>query len=870
MSGTHEAVEHSRADVSCRAGQKDAHESSNIIVQSMRRDTLLDFFADLAIARGEFLVYDDGFRARSYTYTQTAAAARGFAARLQAAGIGKGEKVVFWSENRPEWIIALWGCLLNGSIAVPIDFRASREFLRNVHRIVEARLILLGDDVALAGEELGLAWKLSDLEWSSPATPFVPPAITRDDIVEIIFTSGATAEPKGVLITHRNILANIVPVEREILKYRKYARPFLPLRFLNLLPLSHMFGQAMATFVPPMLSGTVVFMRGLSPSEIARQIKKRRISVLVSVPKILDVLREHVGRIDPRVREMGGEKLGVTRRWWKYRAIHRQFGMKFWCFVVGAAPLESELEAFWGKLGFLVVQGYGLTETAPIVTLNHPFWASKGSVGKPIAGVDVKIQPDGEILVRGENVTTGYYGAAAATEAAFEDGWFHTGDIGEIDAAGRLFIRGRKKEMIVTPEGLNVFPEDVERAVNAVQGVRDSAAVGISQNGQERVQVALVLEPGVDPASVVRTANAALADHQRIRSASVWPAAELPRTEGTKKLRRHEIKKWLESGVRPTPAASGPDGVAGVIERFAPGRTLQPGMTLEELGLSSLERVEMMVALEEALDTTIDETAFANAKTLQDIQRLADSTASVPANYTAQAAPDPVDFPRWNRWAPVQAVRSVSQALFLLPLARVFAWIHVKGLENLDELEGPVIFAANHQSHLDTPVILAALPGRLRRRVAPAMAKEFFKAHFFPDQFTRGQWFSNSLNYWLSAAFFNAFPLPQREAGARQTLRYAGELVGDGYSILLFPEGKRSQQGEIQAFRPGIGMMAARLGVPVVPVRLFGVDRVLHSTWRMAKPGKVGVVFGKPIRLNGDDYVDLANRVENAVRILEE
>ena len=366
----------------------------------MRRDTLLDFFNDVSAGRGNFLVYDDGYRARSYTYAETAEGARGFAARLQSAGLGKGDKVVFWSENRPEWIIALWGCLLNGSIAVPIDYRASHEFVGKVARIVDAKLLLLGDDVEMLAEgrlgrpsaDRSATWKFSEIDFRAldPA-PFVPVSVTRDDTVEIIFTSGATAEPKGVVLTHRNVLANIIPVENEVRKYRKFGRPFFPIRFLNLLPLSHMFGQAMATFVPPMLGGTVVFMRGYNPHEIVRQVKTRRVSVLVSVPKILDVLADHVARLYPEVRDVPGQKEGIAKRWWRYRAVHRVFGLKFWSFVVGAAPLESSLESFWGRLGFLVIQGYGLTETAPIVTLNHPFSTSKGSVGKPIGGVDVTI-----------------------------------------------------------------------------------------------------------------------------------------------------------------------------------------------------------------------------------------------------------------------------------------------------------------------------------------------------------------------------------------------------------------------------------------------------------------------------------------------
>ena len=169
---------------------------------------------------------------------------------------------------------------------------------------------------------------------------------------------------------------------------------------------------------------------------------------------------------------------------------------------------------------------------------------------------------------------------------------------------------------------------------------------------------------------------------------------------------------------------------------------------------------------------------------------------------------------------------------------------------------------------MDGPCILAALPARLRYRVAPAMAKEFFKAHFFPEQHGRKAWFTNSLNYYLASLFFNAFPLPQREAGARQTLRYIGEVLEDGFSVLIFPEGQRSDAGEIKTFRPGIGMIASRLGVPVVPVRIEGLDKVLHHTWRMAKPGRVRIAFGKPMTLTGDDYEALAKTVEDAVRTL--
>jgi long-chain acyl-CoA synthetase len=210
----------------------------------------------------------------------------------------------------------------------------------------------------------------------------------------------------------------------------------------------------------------------------------------------------------------------------------------------------------------------------------------------------------------------------------------------------------------------------------------------------------------------------------------------------------------------------------------------------------------------------------------------------------------------------------VSLPTWLLPLTRIFARIRVEGLDHLAGLQGPVVFAANHQSHLDTPAILAALPPRWRYRLAPAMAKEFFDAHFHPEQHTRGEWFTSSVNYGLAALFFNAFPLPQREAGTRQTLRYIGDLLNGGYSILIFPEGKRNRSGNITRFRAGVGMIGSRLGVPVVPIRLDGLDWVLAPTWKFARPGRVRVTLGAPLRLSGDDHAELASRVEEAVRSL--
>jgi long-chain acyl-CoA synthetase len=370
---------------------------------------------------------------------------------------------------------------------------------------------------------------------------------------------------------------------------------------------------------------------------------------------------------------------------------------------------------------------------------------------------------------------------------------------------GELAILGRKKEMIVTPEGLNVFPEDVEGVLKQQPGVRDAAVIGT-----DRVHAVLILEPGADAEEIVRRTNARLADFQRVRSFSTWRYDEFPRTEGTGKLKRLEIAR----GVPPAPAA---------VELDVP---------LENL--TSLERVERIVAL------GLDEAELTRPGELVNFD----------------------NFPRWNRGALARAARRIFLPGFLLPLNRIFAHVRTTGLDNLKNLEPPVIFASNHQSYMDATSIMSALPARWRYRVAPAMRKEFFEEHF------HGRSFTNSLNYYLSALFFNCFPIPQREPGALATLRYIGELSSDKWCLLIFPEGIMTDAGEIAPFQPGVGMIASKLGIPVVPIRIRGLERVLNKSWKMARPGRVKIAFGAPMELKGGDYGALAKQVEEAVRKL--
>jgi long-chain acyl-CoA synthetase len=821
-------------------------------------------------------------------------------ARFRLQGIRKGDVAMLWSESRPGWVAALWACLADGIILVPVDPQSSPALFQRIEAKALPKIILVGDRQPALESVSAPILRLEDIEHAgidpthqphasasgfhdvgrSPRTapdafvrpeniidPTPPP--TLDSIAEIVFTSGTTAEPKGVIITHRNLLANLEPVAGEIAKYRKYAGPFLPLRILNLLPLSHLFGQSLALLIPPLIPTSVVFIAGTGAQEVSRQIHSRRVSALVAVPKILEVLRDFVSHRFPEVNNSALARGPWPLRWWRFRRVHRLFGWKFWAFISGGAPLAPEVEQFWSRLGYLVVQGYGLTETAPIVTLSHPFHVRGGTVGKPLAGVEVKIADDGEVLVRGGNVTTGYYGAPEATAAVFEDGWFHTGDIGHLDSDGHLQIRGRKKEMIVTAEGFKIFPEDVEKTLNQIPGVRESAVIG-----KDRVHAVFVLEPGANPDEIVRAANLRLEDHQKIRSFSVWvdlagsnlsklSNAELPRAPTTRKLRRAEIADAVAQGHTQEKTQSGPRPVSdleAILQKYAPGRTITPETTLDELGLSSLDRVQLMMDLEQKFADGIDERAYTSASTVADLAR--------PSETQISQQPELVKFPTYNRSWIARATRRLALPYFLLPLARIFAHIRVTGRENLNSVRGPVIFASNHQSHFDVPVILASLPARFRYRVSTAMAKEFFDAHFFPERFPSRQRFLVSLYYRLSTFFFNAFPLPQRQAGAGETVRYMGELAEEGWSILIFPEGDRTKNGEIHPFQPGVGMIASHLHLPVIPIRIEGLDRVLHRDAWWPHRGPVRVKIGEPLDLRGDSFVSLGRIVEEAVRKL--
>ena len=868
--------------------------------------TLLEFLPKIrTLGNREALRYHNGYRTWRLSYRELYAGIAAAVAYLDAQGLSKGDRLLIWSENRPAWVSIFWASIARGIEVVPVDFRSSARLVARIQQETQARLLVLGEEVDAREIEIPRI-SSTEVEALPPGESVLTAAIAPSDVVEIVYTSGTTGEPKGVVHRHKNICANLTPIQKEIDRFKWLARPFQPVRLLDMLPLSHMFGQTTGLYMPPLLGGGVVFTRVLSPGGVIETIRRERASVLVSVPGLLKNLENEIERrcvLPPEIGVHGGV-LGIVQRWWRYRSVHHLLGYKFWALVVGGAQLDKRLEAFWGKLGLLLAQGYGLTETSPVVAMNHPFHVRRGSIGKPVAGQEVKIASSGEILVRGDSVVSEYVGAGADSGVKVIDGWLHTGDVGEIDDEGRLYYKGRLKEVIVGPDGLNVYPEDVESHLNKLPQVAESIVVPIHTEMGEKVHAVLIPEdPSADPEEVIREANTRLEPHQRVRSWSIWPEDEFPRTPSTMKIRRGEVARRVaaegdrEGGREARAEARGVTGALARVTGKAPQELGGDVRLSEDLGISSLERVELMAQVEQDYGIQLDEEQFARISTTGELEasvRVAQRTGQGPAagdeaspqrEARAELRPGeaeslwasfvvrllawvrPEGIPRWTRVGPIRWFRRLALDSIALPAFRQMVRLKVEGVQNLRERKSPVIFAANHNSHFDTLAIYAALPWRWRHRLAPAMSQDFFRAYFEQRGFGWRHVLKNAGEYLLACGLFNAYPLPQQMTGTRRALQYTGELVDSGYCPLVFPEGERSPSGRMQPFKIGIGMMALRLGVPVVPVYLEGLYEVYSVDHEWPEPNRVRVRIGRPLRFTHErDYQVVARSVESTIR----
>ena len=820
----------------------------------MARASILEYLDNFRLHAGEAAyVFRRGYRVQRWSYGDVLHGAYRFARALESRGIGTEDKVLIWGENCAEWVVAFFGCLLRGAVVVPIDKIAAPDFAARVAAQVDAKLCVGAPRHEVAGVAHLALDALSDAIARFSAEPIVA-AAKRDDVAEIVFTSGTTAEPRGVVITHGNILANLEPLERQIAGYLKYERIFHPLRFLNLLPLSHVFGQFLGIFLPQLLAGTVLFQDTLNPTEVMRTIKEARVSVVVAVPRLMQSLKDKIerdmdaaGRTAWFQREMESAKDDhFTRRWWRFRKVHNQFGWKFWAFISGGAALDAETEEFWRRLSFVVIQGYGLTETTSLISLNHPFKIGKRSIGKVLEGREMKLDENGEILVRGANVAAGYWQGKELKSVLGEDGWFRTGDLGAIDADGNLYFKGRKKNVIVNREGMNIYPDDLEAVLRQQPEVRDCVVVGLEEGGNAEPVAALLLhQAATDGGAIIAAANQQLAEFQRMRRWVVWPDQDFPRTP-TQKPRLAVIQQAVQQqfGAVAGPALS-QGGLGELISRIT-GRTTEPlsaDARLEgDLNLSSMDRVELLSALEDRYQVDLSEANFAQVSTVGELERLLhDPQRTQQSGYR---------YPRWAQRWPIRWIRNFFYYLLSLPATLIMAHPVIVGRENLDGVEGPVLITCNHVTYIDVGFVLIAMPARIRNRLAVGMLGERLWGMWRPSASMNflARWWQQA-GYYLVVALFNVFPLPQ-QSGVRESFAFAGESVDRGYSVVVFPEGRRTQDGHPSPFRSGVGMLAQKLNIPVVPLRIDGLFDMKQSGRKIARRGELKVMIGKPLRFD--------------------
>jgi long-chain acyl-CoA synthetase len=665
----------------------------------------------------------------------------------------------------------------------------------------------------------------------------------------------------------------------------------------------------------------VHFENALNAGAIIETVRQQRISVVVAVPRILDTLRQKLEQAaDVASLVQSNEDTSFPRRVWRARSAHRRFGWKFWAFVSGGATLNPETEAFFHRLGFAVVQGYGMTETAALITVAHPFHIQKHSVGKVLPGREVKVTNGGEVLVRGDNVAAGVWNNGIQPVTDF-DGWLHTGDLAQQDQSGNLFFRGRQKDVIVTSAGIKIYPEDIEAALNQQPEVKASVVIGLEgADGPEPVAVLILREHGCGAESIIDHANQKLGPLQQVRRWMIWPETEFPRT-ATQKIQKPAIGRWAESTLARQSAEpsslskSDLSTLAALISRIT--RTLpattQPSSRLDlDFKLDSIGRVELLALLEDHYQIELDETSIATASTLGEIQKLVAQAGVCPIAESEGLSPiedfqpspkaeerrgtaagsldglepteraaqplaqAPYPYPRWALSKAVNAIRFCSHWP-LLPLARVLCRVRVRGREQISQLGGPILIIANHVTYFDPGLILYTLPSHLGKQLVIAMDGDRLRRWRYPPMtlppLSRFGW---RLLYVLICGLVNVYSLPQTGA-FRRSFRYAGEAMDRGYSVLIFPEGRLTADGNMNAFRPGIGLLAAGLGVSILPVRL---DRLfeLRQAWSERKwitpwdmQAQVTVSFGEPLQIRKDETPEaITRRLEQAVSALAE
>ncbi len=870
--------------------------------------------------RVAFRMYE-GDEIRTLSYGDVQRYADRVGAFLSAKGVLRGSRVMLLSENRPEWGIAFFGILRCGATVVPVDKELSDAEIINVAKRSGASQILVSDaqllerptliaqlhlaKLQIAAETLGNAMSGTQAGDDLPVLP--KKQVAPDDVAALIFTSGTTATPKAVMLTHRNYASLVA----------KLAGAFdlsSSDGVLSVLPLHHTF-EFSAGFLTPFSRGSeITYIDELNADRLGEVLDTGRISALVGVPAVWQLLHRRLLRdlsnrprlIDEGVRALMGLNeelrnrrdlnLGKVLFW----PIHRKFGGHLRVLVSGGSALPDDVHKAFHALGFNLDEGYGLAEAAPVLSVSRG--GNKrmpGSVGRALPGIELKIHdPDaegiGEVIAKGPNVMAGYFEDRAATDAVLKEGWLYTGDLGRLDAEGHLFLVGRQKDVIIDANGKNVFPDEIEELYGAHKHIKELSVVGLSDDaGGEKVACLCVPEYLGRPKDDVRreltehfrVVSAAQPFYRRVKLMRFWES-DLPRTS-TRKVKRRlvsdELKKLerLSASLEAGQAAASNSGsndwllqvIADVLQR--PVSQVQMKSQLQtDLGFDSLTLAELATSLDAAgvPRSAVDD--LSKLGTVEEVLHVVQG-AGFQHRGSSKGTGDSLDAAKEASDAsptalelelPEPVVNAGARILALGQgaLYRRFFDVKVQGQKFIPQNRN-VLVIANHASHLDMGLVKHAMGEQGSRLVALAARDYFF------DTPLKRAYFEN---------FTNLIPM-DRKGSVRESLRLAGQALSQGYSLLIFPEGTRTTNGEMRQFKPTVGYLALTFGVDVLPMYLQGTFDALPRGAVWPKRSKLQVRIGTAISVEflkgktaglarSDRYKVVTAMGERAVRALSE
>jgi long-chain acyl-CoA synthetase len=795
-----------------------AHETLATLVDEMAERHDLS----LALQRME----EDGLS--RVTFRDVQARSNAVAARLAAKGVTKGDTVVLSAPNHPDWAIAYFGIVRAGAVAVPIDAAMEASLRANLVRESGAKITITAENLH--------AFTEADPTLHRPAVEIEP-----GDIASLIYTSGTTGTPKGVRLTHQNFVSLIAALA-----------PIFPLnggdRVLSVLPLHHTFEFTCGLLLPFSRGARIVYLDELNGERVTAGLKAARVTAMVGVPALWQLLER---RIVAQVKDKGpvaeavfhwaaelnrliGKNFGVDAGRVLFGPVHDALGGNIKYLISGGAALPKETQKLFAGLGLHLAEGYGLTEASPVLTVAKPSPKSPpGQVGKPVPGVTIRIaDPDehgvGEVLAKGPNVMAGYTDAEATARVIDADGWLHTGDLGKLDRNGHLVIVGRLKDVIVTASGENVYPDDVEAKLGKIQNVVELALVGVeAPNGGERIACLAVPEKdeSIDRAARLDRAMKSLRDALAKLPYGQQPAivhlvdAPLPRT-ATRKVKRSEVRGILQRTMQATARpADGEAHVNGVMRAIAAVRgkdvgEIQSALTLlGDLGFDSLTMTELTVALE-AKYGAIDPAQLHACHTVADVERIVEGRRSIAPSRTKTIEGREKDADDDALPEIPQELKDLGKKLIGKAQDAFYGGImtpKITGRAFIPQNRNTIV-VSNHASHLDMGFVRHAL-GTYGEDIVSLAAQDYF----FEGNGLRRAFFEN---------FTNLVPL-DRKGSLRQAERQAAEVIEQGRTMLIFPEGTRTTDGEIQEFKPLVGHLALTYGVDILPIWLGGTRDAL-------------------------------------------